>query len=185
MSRDVSFVENEFPFVQREHDSVEPRSLTLTGGLDDDWIIPVVASDRSDPVISEVVSNENVSCLDTVADQSTPQEQSVASENEVTEVVTAVVEPEMGRGCREKKPSTRLRDFVNYNAHCVQEEPHHNLTTSIQKSESSSIIPGSTLYPITNYISDNKFSHAHKTFLAAITSGNEPKNYKEAVQQKI
>lgn len=43
MSRDVSFVQNMFPFVQGRESSVEIRDLT--GGPDNDWIIDVVASD--------------------------------------------------------------------------------------------------------------------------------------------
>lgn len=42
-----------------------------------------------------------------------------------------------------------------------------------------------TPYPLTNFISDEKFSPAHKVFLAAITKEREPRNFKEAMEQKI
>ena len=91
----------------------------------------------------------------------------------------------MGRGCREKVPSVKLRDYVSYNAQYLKVKPHHELTAPSIKSESSRMVKGNTPYPIDNYISDEYFSPDHKAFLAAITSYQEPRSYKEAVQQKI
>ena len=107
------------------------------------------------------------------------------NEGDITNTASAVTEPEVGRGCREKRQSVRLRDYVNYNACCITEEqPHHDLTASIPESESLSTVRG-TLYPLTNYISDNKFSPAHKAFLESITNVREPRNFKEAMEQEI
>lgn len=77
-----------------------------------------------------------------------------------------------------------MRDNVNYNASYIKEEPHHDHTAPNTQSESSSV-QGKTSYPLVNYISDKRFSPAHKAFLALITSGVEPKSYKEAVQHEI
>ena len=65
-----------------------------------------------------------------------------------------------------------------------KKNPHHDHTAPNTQSESSSV-QGKTSYPLVNYISDERFSPAHKAFLAPITSGVEPKSYKEAVQHEI
>lgn len=127
--RDISFVEDVFPFAQRREKNVEISALT--GGPDDDWIINEVEFGRgSIPVLSETVYGGDVDEVIT-PEQSIPEvqgimvEQSVA-DNVLTEQATSKeTEPEMDRGCREKIPSTRLRDFVNYNACCLEEKPHH------------------------------------------------------------
>ena len=162
----------------------------LTGSPDDDWVIDVTTGGRGSvstttEEVSGVVSTPIVS-EPNVAQVQSSEEHSGSDKVEAEKVENAGSEPKMGRECREKKPSTRLRDYVNYNTRCLTEEPHHDHTTaSIQKSESSEAVQGKTPYPITNYISDDKFSPAHKAFLAAITNGKEPRSYKEVVQHEI
>lgn len=187
VSRDVSFTEDEFPFA--EHNSGVIESKKLTGEPDDDWVINMVVENRGsksqssnqEETVVEVSShgtpNENVISNDMV--EEAESESKTAAENEV------VAEPELGRGCREKVPSVRLKDYVSYNAQYLREQPHHDLTTSAPQSEPSSTGPGNTPYPIETYISDERFSPDHKAFLAAITNEREPRSYKEAVQQKI
>lgn len=80
-----------------------------------------------------------------------------------TAVEGEVTEPEMGRGCREKVPSVKLRDYVSYNARYLKEKspPHdldHTPAPTLQ-SEPSSTVSGSTPYPLENYISDERFHH--------------------------
>ena len=41
------------------------------------------------------------------------------------------------------------------------------------------------LYPISDFVSLEKFSQNHCAFLAALTNGHEPKSFKEAVLQKV
>lgn len=73
---------------------------------------------------------------------------------------------------------------MSYYAQYLKTTPHHELTTPTAKSESTETVTGNTLYPIDNYISEH-FSPDHKAFLAAISNYQEPRSYKEAVQQKI
>ena len=187
VSRDVSFTEDEFPFAG--HNSGVIESKKLTGEPDDDWVINMVVEDRGsksqssnqEETVVEVSShgtpNENVISNDMV--EEVESESKTVAENEV------VAEPELGRGCREKVSSVRLKDYVSYNAQYLREQPHHDLTTPAPQSEPSSTGPGNTPYPIENYISDERFSPDHKAFLAAITNEREPRSYKEAAQQKI
>ncbi|CAL9218272.1 unnamed protein product, partial [Arabidopsis halleri] len=45
--------------------------------------------------------------------------------------------------------------------------------------------PGNTCYPLTHYISDDLFSHPHRAFLAAVTTGVEPTCFKDAAKEDI
>lgn len=129
--------------------------------------------------------NENIHAESTK--QNAPEQVGIvgAGEVDVPNTSNTVTEPELGRGCREKRPSVRLHDYVNYNARrLTEEQPHHDLSALIPESESLSTVRG-TPYPLTNYISDDKFSPAHKAFLASITSMREPRNFKEAMEQEI
>lgn len=78
----------------------------------------------------------------------------------------------LGRGCRAKFPSTRLQGFV---------------TNTIQKLSPSTCSPAQShssgaLYPITHYVSCEKFSLQYRHFLAAITAEKEPIYFHEAVK---
>ena len=69
-----------------------------------------------------------------ISEHSTPKEESVATEqNTFTENEA------------EKIPLVRLCDYVNYNAHYLTEEPRHDHSTSIPKSESTFNISESTI----------------------------------------
>ena len=85
---------------------------------------------------------------------------------------------------REKIPSVKLRDYISYNAVCIN-NPHHDPTSSDPKSSMKISGMHSTPYPLVNFLSDEIFSEAHKAFLAAITKGVAPKSYKEVVQLKV
>lgn len=41
------------------------------------------------------------------------------------------------------------------------------------------------MYPLTDYVSDDKFSPGHRAYLAAITSNVEPKSFKDVVRVKV
>lgn len=88
----------------------------------------------------------------------------------------------MGRGQRSLQPPVKLRDYVMYNAINL-EEP--SLSLHCSASSSSETVQGNSLYPLTEFITDDKFSASHKAFLAAITAGNEPRSYSQAVKDDI
>ena len=60
-----------------------------------------------------------------------------------------------------------------------------SLALAFSASSSFEIIRGNSLYPLTDYISDDKFSVSHQAFLAAVTAAIEPKYYSQAVKDKI
>ncbi|KAJ4718835.1 Retrovirus-related Pol polyprotein from transposon TNT 1-94 [Melia azedarach] len=79
---------------------------------------------------------------------------------------------EMGHGMRDKFSSVLLRDFVTH--------------TIVAKSPSPSTPSpqhfSGTHYPIAHYINCGNFSMNYRQFLAAITSGQEPRSFKEAMK---
>lgn len=82
-----------------------------------------------------------------------------------------------------------VRGRIRVKSHRPKVKPKHlheyvvDLPPSLEHSsnpESSS----STVFPLSNFISYNKFSNSHQAFLAAITSHDEPKDFKQAVSNQ-
>ncbi|XP_076918557.1 uncharacterized protein LOC143579028 [Bidens hawaiensis] len=88
---------------------------------------------------------------------------------------TTQTEIEHEEPIREKRSRTRparLNDYVV------------NLPPSIDQTSPESNQQSSTVYPIANFISYYKFSDSHKAFLTAISLNDEPKTFKQAVQDE-
>ncbi|XP_076910204.1 uncharacterized protein LOC143567765 [Bidens hawaiensis] len=84
-------------------------------------------------------------------------------------------ETEQEEPTREKRTRTRparLKDYVV------------NLPPSIDQASPDSSEQSSTIYPIANFISYDKFSDLHKAFLTAISINDEPKTFKQAAQDE-
>ncbi|CAA7049516.1 unnamed protein product [Microthlaspi erraticum] len=64
---------------------------------------------------------------------------------------------------------------------CSQ-DPHH---APPDPTSTSSSVQGTSLYPLSHYISDESFSPEQRAFFAAITAGEEPKHFKDAVRMKV
>ena len=73
-------------------------------------------------------------------------------------------ETELGRGRRNKIPSTRLHGYVTNTTHAGSDRDFTE----------------SSWYPIDDYVDCTHFSPEHQAFLSAITSGVIPKTYAEA-----
>lgn len=93
-------------------------------------------------------------------------------------VPIAPITEELGRGMRQKEPSTRLKPYVTYSASC---EINHVLDDTSSASASS----GTCLYPIANFVNCERFSSKHAAFLANITLNTEPLYFKDAVQFEV
>ncbi|XP_076888172.1 uncharacterized protein LOC143538502 [Bidens hawaiensis] len=90
--------------------------------------------------------------------------------NENVENQEATVNDE--RAKRIRTQPTHFRDF------------HVNLPPSIDPTRAVASQDSSTVYPLSNYISYDKFSKSHKIFLAAIESNDEPKSFNQAMQDE-
>lgn len=75
---------------------------------------------------------------------------------------------ELDRGKRHKTQSVKLKEFIVKTGN-----------TKSTKNQSST-----STYPIANYLDCERFSSAHKAYLAAITSGVEAKSFRQAVEDE-
>lgn len=94
--------------------------------------------------------------------ETSPNESHVNTVPAAPVVPVAPITEELGRGMRQKEPSTRLKPYVTYSASC---EINHVLDDTSSASASS----GTCLYPIANFVNCERFSSKHAAFLANIT----------------
>ncbi|GJV97878.1 hypothetical protein Tco_1549455 [Tanacetum coccineum] len=80
--------------------------------------------------------------------------------------------PQLTRVKRNRSQPTHLSDY------------HVKLPPSVDHAKPASSEASSTVHPLSNFVSYEKFSGSHKAFLAAITSGNEPKNFNQVARDK-
>lgn len=85
---------------------------------------------------------------------------------------------DLGHGRRTKIPSVLLKPYVTYSAQFKKDpiDPIHASPPSHQQSSSK------CTYPLTDFLSDHRFSPAQQTFLASVTVNVEPRSYKEAAE---
>ncbi|GAA0158238.1 hypothetical protein LIER_15321 [Lithospermum erythrorhizon] len=77
---------------------------------------------------------------------------------------------------RTRVPSVRLRDFV-VNTLSIPRPPHTPASSSSQLPSSNG-----NLYSLSDVVDSSHFFLDHRIFLAAITTGVEPRSFKEAMQ---
>jgi hypothetical protein len=93
----------------------------------------------------------------------------------------------LGKGCREKKKSVLLKDFVT-NTTSKKKTASHNihspsqvLPSGLPTSLSADSVSGKTLYPLSDFLTNSGYSANHIAFMAAILDSNEPKHFKDAI----
>lgn len=175
VSRDVQFVENEFPFTKSNPSITQPSTTSPLPHdvFDEAYPLPIPSDaehSRSLPILSttepfdpseptEPVSSDSISgSLFEIQVHS-------SSKSSPPEV--------LGRGYREKRPSVLLRDYVAM-------VPSLSPLTVLPSMSGS---PG-TSHPVTQYIAYTKFSDRHRALLANITAGVEPGSFKEAMSDE-
>lgn len=78
--------------------------------------------------------------------------------------------------CRSNRSQQRFQKLWDYICHTVWSIPS---TPIISTSPSSSVAQGNSSYPLTHYLSCDKFSHFHHSFLSVVSTGIEPTKYSE------
>lgn len=196
VSRDVVFKEDKFPFSVPVAESV-PRVIR-SEVFDEDHVLNEVGVVESRGSSDKVVDNiaepvDSLTDLDPAIVEVGPQipaETGVSATEDVTDEESAPpieVEAEvLGRGQRVKVPSVKLNDYVTYTTVSKNSIPHVPASDHSDRSYSVYFDPvsGKTLYPLTEYITDENFSSGHKAFLAAVCAVTEPKSFKEAMKDK-
>ncbi|KAJ0808457.1 putative RNA-directed DNA polymerase [Helianthus annuus] len=181
-SRDVRFAEKVFPFALKAEQNRHSEEDVFTIEMDEP---PVTRAEDLGPN-QEVHFNEegeqeelmpnnpinvntgpNNDGLDADAQPQTPIEPAVhEAQNQNNENVA--------QG-REKRTRTRPAHLKDYDV---------RLPPSIDHTPPASDQESSTVCPIANFVSYEKFSKAHKAFLTAITKNNEPTSFKQTVQEQ-
>ncbi|GJW99595.1 putative RNA-directed DNA polymerase [Tanacetum coccineum] len=181
VSRDVRFVENNFPYrnldpIDRQenkklfdfppwyYEEIDETTPKQTGGPNLHDLDNNIQFDNE----NEALDNEPETLDNGPNDHPQGTHQ---TENSIQDEV-GNVGPQLARPQRVRTQPKRLND-------CIV-----NLPPSIDHALPSSNQQSSTVHPLSNFVSYEKFSDSHKAFLAAITSNDEPKNFKEAVQDQ-
>ncbi|KAJ9540013.1 hypothetical protein OSB04_026519 [Centaurea solstitialis] len=175
-SRDVTFFENIFPF--KEKISVGKES-EITGWRENEWFTNCdewtqgLATDQStqnehvdnenpEPVLDEADSRGTTDTSDPCATAENPSQTTLPQEKPAHEPVR-------------KGDRTRYRPklFDSYET---------ELPPSLDHPPPTSNSSTSTVHPISQFVSYDRFSRSHKIYLAAITSHDEPKYFHQAVK---
>ncbi|CAO2830501.1 unnamed protein product [Amaranthus hypochondriacus] len=116
-------------------------------------------------IVDEV--NQNRFGLNTITYASNVTEEVVANPNLCTE-------EDKGKVKRTKFPSTKLRGYVTNTVRTFRPSSPSSSSTPFKSSGNP--------YHIAHFVTCDCFSVEHRKFLAAITSGVEPKSFKEAMK---
>ena len=182
VSRDVKFYENEFPFTTNVDTSLcnELQEHNNNNALILDDIGPL-STNPIPPIQHETLTN--IGPLTNQSSPATPpyspqtSRPSSSSSTHESDDVASFDNENLGRGFRDKRPSVFLRDFVV-----------NNITTHTSTDKGSSSVAScstslsGTPYPIAHYVNCDNFSMPHRSFLAALLSGSEPRSFREAMQ---
>ncbi|KAJ0845012.1 putative RNA-directed DNA polymerase [Helianthus annuus] len=197
ISRDVKFFEDIFPFAnlkfEKEEIIVPPskwdyceETITNQSPLDHSWDNqPETQQPQTPPHANEPTSNS----------QPTPSPPSSSVEPTSDSQPTTSphlnhVEPDFEVGLEniEEETGPDPEHMSEPRPKRTRIQPRHlqdfdvQLPPSIDHTQPTSNQESSTVHPLAHYISYEKFTNMHKAFLSAITSRNEPKHYKQAVQ---
>ncbi|CAL8991218.1 unnamed protein product, partial [Prunus brigantina] len=155
VSRDVRFDENT-PYYSKTHEAVGQREDTFSDlvmlpicpvstNADSTHHMPSIdLSSSHDPEVE--LQNEHVEDLDNPHNHHEDQSNVEASNTPLRRNPT-----------RDRRPPTRLQDYVIYNAK----------------------------HPITNFVSYHKFSPRHAAFLSAVSSTHDPQSFQDATLQAV
>ncbi|XP_021756883.1 uncharacterized protein LOC110721955 [Chenopodium quinoa] len=167
VSRDVRFFEDVHPYLDADGTNIDvstpnmDASVDLGGDLDATYILDedqatLDEKRQQQPPVVTVPPQPAVAAVPTP--EATVQEDPTAA---------ATTPDDMGRGHRQKFVSTRLKGFVT----------HAQVTRNSPSSSPAPVAPPppGMSYPIAHYVSCDKFSAKHRNFVAAITSGKEPR----------
>ncbi|XP_020229072.1 uncharacterized protein LOC109810097 [Cajanus cajan] len=161
ISRDVIFCEDEFPF--KAEKTIMLKQVT-----------PPVFEETED------IMTREVKCL-VEQDVEETRGESAHEENHDVELlqerntVSGSVENEHNKESRSRRMRHPPRHLEEYEV---------DLPPSITRFQSDPPSGNSVVYPVSSYLSYDKFSHSHKALLAAISLHREPKNFSQEVKHE-
>ena len=191
VSRDVIFHETSFPFATSKPSLPTPIIQPPPASQQFEEIIdtssPVqINNDRGSdlpttekaPVETLPESTSPVLSSSSPIDENSKIEEDPPNENSLEPLPETSSDELLGRGQRTKVPSIRLKPYVTYSARC-------DINPVLNSIDSTSTSSGTCLYAIANYVFIDGFSPKHTTFLAAITLGDEPIHFRDAMKLKV
>lgn len=169
-SRDVIFYEHIFPFAESQEDRIKEapthtfHDISEPQGEENH-------DEEKDKVNDERQGNQEEEDSNTTRNvvqiEGEMSQENRVDEREVVQQQSEVIDIPP----RTRQPPRYLEDYY---CHAVSKNP---ISEHPSQSHSSGKV-----YPITNFINDNCFSHKHQAYLAAISSIQEPQNYQEAAE---
>ncbi|XP_074310643.1 uncharacterized protein LOC141646649 [Silene latifolia] len=173
VSRDVKFYEDQFPFLDKASATVPSPAIssdTPATNLIIEWDDETADQDPTSPV-------NNPEDTPPATPSSTAGSPLTGPSGPMPD--SSSPSPPTGRGHRARIPSTNLRDYVlDFDSDDNDSSPSSAAPLHV------STLTSGTPYPLANYLSCNKFSSPHRSYLAALMTHTEPQNFKEAAQSK-
>lgn len=180
LSRDVIFQETVFPFATTVSSplisnaekilTTDPMMRELDSDSDDDHSVVIATPNASMPAITG--SSISTAPSNSVPTPAHPETVTTTAEDNLNSSAGEL----LGRGHRTKKKNVKLHDYVTdaISSSC----PSSSLVSlSLSPQQSSG-----TKYPISNYVSCDRFSPTHQQFLMALQTSIVPKSFQEAMQ---
>ena len=180
ISRDVVFCESEFPYkkqvITEDNDSKTPKLWEPITGIpiceeEDVQNVEMRQNVNLSPIQQQgpVTIRPNNAPTSDMAQQIPVQSSSTLPSPTTTEAESSdAPEPQLGRGHRTRKPPATLKNFVTNSAQT------RILTTQTKANKE-------LLYPISKYMSFDRFSTRHTAYQVSIGKITPPKYYQKAV----
>ncbi|GJU66908.1 integrase [Tanacetum coccineum] len=169
ISRDVKFVENNFPFAHLKSKNPISEIFEVPMWHEDDY---VKQTEAENVTADSVPQTEPTQSTTTHAPTDFVDFGGDIQVEDDTVIEKPHNESQTPRSTRVKLPSSRLQNY------------EVTLPPSVDHARPVPDRTSSTVHSLSNYVSYNNFSASHMAFLAAVTSVNEPKSFKEAMQDK-
>ncbi|KAL0399838.1 UNVERIFIED_CONTAM: Copia protein [Sesamum radiatum] len=174
-SRDVIFLEDKYPFKQKD-DEIMRSKYDLA--QDTNHTIQVQDDEPMEQRLKVNTRELEVINYDNKDDDKL---------NQTTEPMSM---EQVGDRRIDETRSDDLTQIEARHSQRVRRQPKHfeeyeiDLPPSIAQSQSAPHSGNSVVYPLSHYVSYDKFSHSQKAFLAAITSYDEPKSFFQAIKHE-
>ncbi|KAJ9552385.1 hypothetical protein OSB04_016430 [Centaurea solstitialis] len=169
LSRDTKFHEEIFPFLT--------NSIQESGELDDVFNVEptkFIPEEENECQSEELEGGQRIEHTSPSSHPEIPQHEREFTSPRNTSHNSQIENPEIetvtARPQRNRVPPRHLNDYVV------------ELPPSVDHTKTAPNQGSSTVHPISNYLSYDKFSDSHKMFLAAITSNDEPTCFQQAMQ---
>lgn len=154
-SRDVLFQEDQFPYLEKSKPTTPETPLVITPTT-------TTTDDFDSPDIITTAPSSSTTTPETETEQQ-ETEQTPAKSDDNT----------LGRDLRPKKPHAHLVDYIVNTVTLTPLEPSPSSSSSGMR------------YPLTDYLTYDRFSQSYCSYITALALAVEPRSFKEAMQLQV